>query len=145
MLFVLHHEKQDLPETGGYRPHFRVTKSFRDFFPGHLQPFANQLPGEVDIRAVLKINIDHREPEIGNGADLLEIRQAIHRRFNGIGDELFHLLGGKTFGFCKHLHQRRGDIRKSVHRQLLVTEPSASQHKNSEHSHQETTAQNKTD
>ena len=38
------------------------------------QPLSHHLTGKIDVRAVLKIDVDDGQAEIRNGADLLEPR-----------------------------------------------------------------------
>ena len=38
---------------------------------------------------------------------MIQLRQAIHGAFDGVGDVFLHLLRRQAFGFHKDLHQRR--------------------------------------
>ena len=51
---------KDLAQSGGIRPHRRGTDSRRDLLPRILQPLEHQLPGEVDVSALLEHHGDDR-------------------------------------------------------------------------------------
>ena len=85
--------EQDQAHAGRNRPQFGFAKAFGDLFPGLLESFVDQLAGKVDIYSVGKVDVDHREAEVGHGADILNARQAVHHRLNGIGDVGFDFFG----------------------------------------------------
>ncbi len=90
----------DLAKTGRIRPHFRHPDPVRNQLPRGLQPLENQLAREIDIRALFKDHGDTRQPGFGDGPNLLNIRQRIHHRFNGIGDQLLDFLSRKSGRLC---------------------------------------------
>ena len=104
---VLQHVEQNLAESCSDGAHHRLAKAVGNSLPGHLQPFPHQLAGEVNIGAVLEVDIDHRQAEVGDRPHMIQLRQAIHGAFDGVGDVFLHLLRRQAFGFHKDLHQRR--------------------------------------
>ena len=142
---VFHNIEEDLAQPCGNGPHLWFPKPFGDLFARQLQPFVDQLAGEVNVGAVLKVDIDHRQAEVRYGTDLLEIGQAVHGHLDGVGDVLFDFFWCQALGFGEHLHQRRGDVGKRVHRELLIAVIAGGQDQRPQHHHQQATAQGKLD
>ena len=69
------------------------------------ETLADDLPGEIDIGAVFKIDVDDGKPEVRSRTDFLNLGKSGHGRFNRIGDIPLHFFGGKTFGLGEYLNQ----------------------------------------
>ena len=95
--------EQHQAHAGRNRPQRGFAKALRDLFPGLLESFVDQLAGKVDVYSVGKIDIDDREAEVGHGADVLDARQAVHHRLDGIGDVGFDFFGSQALGDGEYL------------------------------------------
>ena len=129
------------PHAGRDRSQRRFAEPFRDLFPGLLEPFVDQLAGEVDIHSVFEVDVDDREAEVRNGTDVLDAGQAVHHRLDGIGDVGFDLLGGQALGDGEYLHQVGGDVGKGIDRKLPVAVVTAPHHHRSQDQHEQPVVQ----
>ena len=109
---------EHLPQTGGVGSHDRGSPPFGDI--DGVQTFGDQLTQQIGVVAVFEEDGDIAQPEDGVGEDHLHSGQTRHRRFDGVGDELFDILCGVpgTFGIDHHL--LGGDIREGIHGDLFV-------------------------
>ena len=97
------------------------------FLARGLQLLEHQLPGEVDIGAVLEDDGNYGQARLGNRADFFYVGQGVHRGLDGIGNQLFDFLGRQTRCFGIHLHLNVRHVRKGVEIQLLQREDRADQ------------------
>ena len=96
-----------LAHSGGDGPHLWIAETFGNLFPGFLEPFADQLSREIDVRYVIEVDVHHREPEVRNRAHLLNPGQTGHGHFDRIGDEFLDFLGSQALGDGENLDQVR--------------------------------------
>src|SRR5690606_24175190 len=100
----------DFSQARGYGPHFGGSETLGNLFGGGLDLFGNELTGEVGPHAVLEDDRHHGKSKFGDRTDFHDPRKVGHFQFDGIGDELFHVLGGKTVGSGDHLHLVVGNV-----------------------------------
>ncbi len=79
-----------------------------------METLGDKLSGPVDIRLILKINIDHGEGKGGKGTDIFHSRQSEHRGLDGIGNESLDFLGGHAFGVGVNLDKGRRRVGKNI-------------------------------
>ncbi|OQC39631.1 MAG: hypothetical protein BWX64_01605 [Acidobacteria bacterium ADurb.Bin051] len=113
-----HLELVDLAEAGRDRPELRLAVPLRDPLAGDGEPLAHELAGPVDVGPLVEDDGDDREPEAGERADLLDPRQAAHRRLHREGDEPLHLLRREPGAVGEDLHLDVRDVRHRVDRQV---------------------------
>ena len=118
-------ELKDVPQPCRDRAHLRGAEAFRDGLPCLLQTLRYQLAGKIDVDPVFEHDGDRREAIPADRTDLHEIRQAIHRRLNGVRDELLHLGRSQGRGLGEHLHLYVGDVGHDVEGQVHHGDPSA--------------------
>ncbi len=94
---LAHHDNGALPrlvdeavihddaEPRGNRSHLWRAEPLGDGLAGFAEAFADDLPGKIDVCAVLEIDVDDGQAEIRGGTDLLDLRQAGHGRLDRIG------------------------------------------------------------
>ena len=128
---VFQTEIQDNAKPGRYRPHLRVAKSLGDVATRLGKPLTHHLAGEIDIRAVLEIDVYHRQSKIRDRAHVLEFRQTRHCRFDGVGHIAFNLFRCEPLGFGEDLDQRWRHIRKGIDRQGAKRKKPANRHRKS--------------
>ena len=114
--FVRDDVMQHLAQAGRHRAECRFRNAWRQC--NRAAPFVDELPGEVDVGAILKSHHDLRQSELGNRANLLQPRQAADFLLDGIGNLLLHLrrVEGRRRGIDLHLHRRR--VRKGIDVQM---------------------------
>ena len=83
-----------------------------------IKPFADLLPGLVDIHMVLENDGDDRQSEPGDRPEFNDIGNGGHGSFDGGGDVLFHLLCGQGRGNGDHLYLVVGDVGYRIYREL---------------------------
>ena len=62
---VLQAKVQDDSQPGRNRSHHRRAESIRNRRGGFSEALAHHLAGEIDVGAILEIDVDHRQPEVG--------------------------------------------------------------------------------
>ncbi len=112
--------KQHQPHARGNRPHLGFAKPLGNLFARFLQALAHQLAREVDVHAVFEVDIDHRQTEVGDGANIVYARQPIHGNLNGVRHIGFDLFRSQSFRDGKYLHEIGGYIGEGVHGQLAI-------------------------
>jgi hypothetical protein len=80
----------------------------------------NLLTGPINISPIFKDNGDLRESITGYGTGKLQIRNASHGIFNGIGNPLFDFKRSKTLGLSINLDLGIGNIGYSINREFLI-------------------------
>ena len=75
--FGSHDVVKDLAQPGRDRSHRRPLDAGGQF--DRRQPFVDQLPGEVDVGAVLERDDDLRQPELGDRTQFLQVGQPADR------------------------------------------------------------------
>ena len=103
------------------RSHFRLTKSFGNLFTGFLNTLIYKLSGKINIRSILKVNINNGQPKIRNRTYFFQIRQTIHGNLYWIGYIFFNLLRCQALCCGKYLNQIGRYIRECINRQLFIT------------------------
>ena len=58
-------------------------------------------------RPLFEVDVDDGQTKIGDRTNLLDVRQAQHRRLYGIRDERLHLFRRKSLGHGEDLHEIR--------------------------------------
>lgn len=106
----------NLAQAGGDRTHHRLLDPLRE--PGLAQPFADLLPGEIDVGVVAKDRDHLRQPEFGDGADLLEPLEPPQGLLDGEGNLPLDLFGGQLRGHGVDLDLDRGRVRERIQREL---------------------------
>ena len=106
--------EEDQSHGSGDGAQLRVAETLGDGVPGLGQALAHHLAGEVNVGAVLEIEVYQGETEVGDRTDLLEPGKPVHGGLDGVGDVFFHLLRGQTFGLGEDLDQDRGHVREGV-------------------------------
>ena len=104
----------DLSQAGGVGADARRADAFRDLLARRLQSFEHQLAREIDIGAFLEHHGDYRQAGLGDRAYFLHVRQCVHDRLDGEGDELFDFLRRQAACFGVDLHLYVGDVRECV-------------------------------
>jgi len=84
-----------------------------------LQPFVDELPREIDARAILEDRSDLGETVARYRAGVLQSRQAGDRRLDREGDALFGFERGKARRLAVDLDLDVGDVGGGVNRQAL--------------------------
>ncbi len=110
-----HSQQHDLAHDGGDGPHLRGDAA-RQAFTHQGQALSHQLPSTEDVRAPVELDIDDREPDAGDRADAHHAGHAAHRRLDGKGDELLHLLRRQAIGFAEQGDGRAVEVREHIHR-----------------------------
>src|SRR5690606_34095637 len=87
----------------------------------------------------------HRQPELGDGADLFHVGQTAHRRLDGEGDEVFDLFGSEPRAVGQHLDLYVGDVRHRVDGQLFQTAHAEPDDEQPADQHQHAVVQRKVD
>ena len=126
--FIDEAEIHDDAKAGGDGAHFRRAESCRDGVGGLAEAFADHLTGEIDVRAVLEIDIDHGEPEIGGGAHLPDLWQAGHGGLDREGDITLNLFGREAFGLGEDLNERGGRIGEGIDRKAAEGKQATERH-----------------
>ncbi len=132
---------KDLAQPGGHRPHFRAFLARGKFHGG--QPFVDELPGEVDVRAFRKSRHHLGQAEFGNRTQLLQARQAADDLLDGESNLLLHFLRPQGRRNRIDLHLDRGGIGKSVDVQVAQRQTTQDGEGNRPQDHQESMAQRK--
>ena len=121
-------EIHDDAKASGDWAHFRRAETCRDRVGGFAETLADHLTGEINIRAVLEIDIDHGEPEIGGRAHLPDLWQAGHGGLDGEGDITLDLLRREALGFGENLNERGGRIGEGIDRKAAEGKQATERH-----------------
>ena len=108
-----------MDETGASTGGSRVGGSWRDH---RLQFFGDDLAGAEDLRTPIEFHPDRRHARRDRGAHAAHARGAIHRGFDGKGDQRFDFLGGHAVGIGQNRHLWRVEIGEHIHRQAAHDE-----------------------
>ena len=111
-------ELEDLAQRRGDRPqHGRaVTRGYRLGRPG--QSLADKLPRPVDVGPFLEHDRHHRDPELGDRPDLLDIGQPAHRSLDREREQRLDLQRRKRRRLRDHLDLHVGQVGHGVDRQV---------------------------
>ena len=82
------------------------------------KPLTHELPRPVDIGSFLEHDRDHRNAELGDRADLLDIGQAAHGGGDRKRQQRVDLDRRQRRRFGDHLHLNVGQVRHSIDRQV---------------------------
>src|SRR5262249_14834360 len=118
-----HNVMEDFAQAGGDGPHLRADDTLGDLRRG--EPFVDELPGEVDVGAVIEGHDDLGQPELRHGANRIEVRQAADNLFDGEGDLLLDLLGSQGRRTGIDLHLDGGGVGKGVEVEVAHGEDTA--------------------
>ena len=131
----LHLELENLAESRAQCPDFGVGIGQRDPALSLRQSFCHELPGQKDVGAFPEDNCHQRDAEPGDAADLLDVRQAAHGQFNGIGDRPLHLQRRKRARLRHDLHLDVDEIGNRIHGHVRggVEATQRHQHKHRDH------------
>ena len=109
---------QDRAEWGNKRGEFGSSGIGRQLGAHLLHPLRHRLTGAIDVGALLKHHLHHRQTRLGGGAHRLHPGDTVHGRFDRQGDPHLHLLRGEPVGAGLHIHLGRGKRREHIQRHL---------------------------
>ena len=138
-------ELEDLAERRRDRPERRRAVARRDRRGGAAEPLADELPGPVDVGPLVEDDRHHRDPELRDRADLLDVGQAAHRPLDRERQERLDLQRAERRGLGDHLHLHVGQVGHRVDRQVQRRVDAHPRDQERAHDHQEAVSQRRFD
>jgi len=92
------------------------------------EAFRDELPREVDVRALFEHDRNGRQAKLGEAPHFFEVGEAAHHRFDRKGDELLYFERPERRSRGQDLHLHVGDVGDGVDRQLLGGSKAESSH-----------------
>ena len=111
-------ELEDLAQRRGDRAQRRRAVARRDRLGGAGEPLADELPRPVDVGPFLEDDRHHRDPELRDRADLLDVGQAAHRPLDGKRQQRLDLQRRQRRGLGDHLDLHVRQVGHGVDRQV---------------------------
>ena len=105
-----------LAQAGRHRPHLGPLHPSRH--ADSREPLIDELPGQIDIGAILECDNHHREAKHAGAAQPLKPRHAAHRQFDRKCDLPLDLLGHHPGSGCVDLHLHWRGVGKGIDHQL---------------------------
>lgn len=109
----IEHVLIDPTHAGGVRPELGFDTGGQAVFH-KVQVFQNPAPRPIQIRPVVKNNVDERLLKHADAAYDLRVRNTHHRRGEWIGDLIFHHVGRLAGVVSRHDHLHVGQIRDRI-------------------------------
>jgi hypothetical protein len=126
-------DEHDFAHDRRRRRHHRRLDAGRQRSLRQLQFLGHHLARQIGIGAPGEFDRDGRQPDLGCRAHPAHAGRPVQRRFDGKGNQAFHVERRHAVRFGDHRHRRRGEVGKHVHRRArgLVTAP-GQQHQTAE-------------
>ena len=111
----LHLELENLAERRTQGAELRIGIGQRDPALRLRESFRHELPGQEDVGTLPKDDRHQRDAESRDAANLLDVGQAAHGQFHGIGDRPLHFQRRKRARLRHDLHLNVDEIGNRVH------------------------------